>query len=60
MKKYSEIIKEAMISLGIAIVALGLMYLFGIELDLTRYIFIAIGTAFGWYLIDIIRIKRSR
>lgn len=60
MKKYSEIIKEAMFSLGIAIVALGLMHLFGIELDLTRYICIAIGTAFGWYLIDIIRIKRSR
>jgi len=36
MKKYSEIIKEAMISLGIAIVALGLMHLFGIRIKRSR------------------------
>lgn len=60
MKKYLEIVEKAVVALLIAFIFLGIAYLFGIDLNVNRYICIVIGTMFGWSLIDIIRIKRSR
>lgn len=59
MKKYLAIVKNAVVALLIAFIFLGIAYLFGIDLNVKRYICIVMGTIFGWSLIDIIRIKRS-
>ncbi len=60
MKKYLEIVEKAIVALVFAFIFAGIAYLFGIDLNAKRYICIVIGTIFGWSLIDIIRIKRSR
>lgn len=60
MKKYLATVKNAVVALLIAFIFLGIVYLFGFDLNAKRYICIVIGTIFGWSLIDIIRIKRSR
>ena len=60
MKKYLTTVKNAGVALLIAFIFLGIADLFGIDRNAKRYISIGIGTILGWYLIDIIRIKRSR
>lgn len=60
MKKYLAIVEKTVVTLVFAFIFLGIAYLFGIDFNVNRYICIVIGTMFGWSLIDIIRIKRSR
>ncbi|MBX9012168.1 hypothetical protein HCG60_03870 [Ligilactobacillus murinus] len=60
MKKYLEIVEKAVVALVFAFIFAGIIQLLGIDFNTKTYICIVIGTMFGWSLIDIIRIKRSR
>lgn len=60
MKKYLEIVKNTGVALAFAFIFAGIIQILGIDFNTKRYICIVIGTIFGWSLIDIIRIKRSR
>lgn len=60
MKKYLEIVEKAVVALVFAFIFAGIIQLLGIDFNTKRYICMVIGTIFGWSLIDIIRIKRSR